>query len=297
MPTLTNSKVAPPKGWEEFENIVCSAAKNRWDNPDFTLHGRQGQRQDGVDVYGKASNGELVGLQCKNTCSGVTEKTIKEEVAKAELFSPALDHLYVVTTADTDKTIQALIRTLSDEREAVGKFRVDILFWIDVWNDLALDERRLFQHYPHLKPASGQQLMSHDQLLFQEFQSVFSYEPAVRLLREHDFGGPFIRKAIQPLNMFVDTWDQPEKEFIDQELQAALSDLYQAAQTMAYHINNKTVPVGNGELASVYSDSLRAAGPRPDWVREEARIINEQSQLFVPVYEKFFRLCREKLRK
>lgn len=53
--------------------------------------------------------------------------------------------------------------------------------------------------------------------------------------------------------------------------------------------------LGNGDFASMYSDSLRAQGPRPAWVIEEARVLNEQAHLFVPIYEKFMRQCRDKL--
>ncbi len=81
MPTYADVRMAPPTSWDEFEKIVCSAAKNRWKNPDFTRHGRQGQQQDGVDVYGKDETGRLVGLQCKNTMAGVAPKAVGEEVA------------------------------------------------------------------------------------------------------------------------------------------------------------------------------------------------------------------------
>lgn len=56
-----------------------------------------------------------------------------------------------------------------------------------------------------------------------------------------------------------------------------------------------TVPIGDGDFASVYSDHLRAAGPRPDWVKQEARVLNEQASQFVPIYERFMRQCRERL--
>ncbi|MFN3397050.1 MAG: hypothetical protein ACK4ZS_00790, partial [Sulfurimicrobium sp.] len=64
---------------------------------------------------------------------------------------------------------------------------------------------------------------------------------------------------------------------------------------MSNHLVEKTVPIGNGEYASVFSDSLRADGPRPDWVRKEARVLNEQANIFVPIYEQFLRLCRARL--
>ena len=105
-------------------------------------------------------------------------------------------------------------------------FGVAILFWNDVWRDLTLDESRLFQHYPQLKPKdAGGGPPSHDQQLFQELQTTFGFEPAIRQLRDHDFGGPFQRKSLQPLYDFVETWDQPEKEFIDKDLQAELTKL------------------------------------------------------------------------
>lgn len=297
MPTLANSQVAPPKSWDEFEDIVCSAAKLRWENPDFTRHGRQGQKQDGVDVYGNNDKGETVGLQCKNTWGGVSQKSIEEEIKNAESFKPTLVKLYIATTAPTDKTTQAFVRSLSLTRESAGGFGVEILFWNDVWHDLTLDERRVYQHFPHLRPKSvmKQQEPSHDQQLFKEFQSVFSYEPTVRLLRDHDFGGPFYLNDIQPLHDFVSTWDQPEKEFLDKELQAALSNLFKAARIMSEHLCEKTVPIGNGNFASVFSDVQRAMGPRPKWVIEDARVLNEQASQFVPIYENFLRLCREKL--
>jgi hypothetical protein len=297
MPTFAELRVPPPKSWDEFEAIVCSAAKNRWKSADFSQHGRQGQRQDGVDVFGKDDRGRLVGLQCKNTWAGLSQNTIADEIEKAQSFKPQLEQLYVVTTADTDKNLQAFVRELSEQRLKEGRFEVAVLFWNDVWRDLTLDESRLFQHYPQLKPreADGGQ-PSHDEALFQELQKTFGFEPAVRLLRDHDFEGSFRRKSLRPLYEFVATWDQPEKEFIDKDLQAELKKLYDAASSLVTHIDGKTVPVGaDGELASVFSDSLRAAGPRPDWVRDDARSLNEQAGLFVPIYENFVRLCREKL--
>jgi hypothetical protein len=292
MPTYTGSRHGPPKSWEEFEDIVCSAAKNRWRNPDFVRHGRQGQEQYGVDVYGKDDKGRIVGLQCKNTWSSLSKKKIEKEVGKAEAFKPTLSKLYIVTAADTDQNLQAFARDISDQRAREQRFEVDVLFWPDIWQDLCLEENRLFQHYPHLKPRANDR---HDVQLFEEFQKTFGFEPAVRLLRDQNFGDSFARKAVQPLYDFVETWNQPEKEFIDEELQAALTQLYKAADGLATHLVEKTVPVGSGKLLSVFSDNLRAMGPRPDWVKEEARVLNAEAAKFVPIYEQFVRLCRKKL--
>lgn len=293
MPTNAELHTPPPKSWEEFEEITCSAAKNRWNNPDFTRHGRQGQRQDGVDIYGVDDKGELVGIQCKNTWGGIKLKTITDEVVKADSFQPCLKRLYVATTSDTDHDLQESVRELSDGRTAQGKFAVAILFWNDVWQDLTRDESRLFQHYPQLRPKGNEP--SHDQRLFKDFQTIFPYDPCVRLLDQHDFGGPFVKAAIQPLYDFYGTWNQPEKEFLDKELKAALEGLFRAAETLANHLVEKTVPVGNQTFCSVFSDNQRAEGPRPPHVIEDASILNEEATKFVPVYNSFVRLCKQKL--
>lgn len=298
MPTAAHSQIDPPKDWDEFEDIVCSAAKNRWNNPDFTRHGRSGQRQDGVDVYGNDNQGVLVGLQCKNTIEGMLEKTIKEEIEKAESFKPSISRLYIVTTAKKDQAVQKLVRLLSRERIESDRFGVEVLFWDDVWHDLTLNNDRLYQHYPHLKPIQQTQPQkpSHDQRLYEKFLTALPFDPAIRLLRDHDFGGPFPRSAIKPFYGFVETWDQPEFEFIDKNLQEALARLHKAALNLANHLTAKTVPVGRDMLyASVFSDSLRAQGPRPEWVREDARILNKNASAFVPIYEEFVRFCRASL--
>jgi hypothetical protein len=123
MPTFAELRVPPPKSWDAFEAIVCSAAKSRWKSADFSQHGRQGQRQDGVDVYGKDDRGRLVGLQCKNTWTGLAQGTITDEVEKAQSFKPQLEQLYVVTTADTDKILQAFVRGTLGATAEGGTFR------------------------------------------------------------------------------------------------------------------------------------------------------------------------------
>lgn len=298
MPTYADSRVNPPKSWDEFEDIVCSAAKSRWGNPDFTRHGRQGQAQAGVDVYGRDHKGRLVGLQCKNSWAGLSLKTIEAEIENAKDFDPPLHYLYLATTAPSDATLQKEVRVVSDARGKQGLFGVSILFWGDIWQDLTRDESRLFQHYPQLRPAdisaSGKQ--THDEKLYEEFQALFGFEPAVRLLRNHDFRGAFPRQAVEPLYDFVETWDQPEKEFIDAELQSELKVLYAASLNMATHLVEKTVPVGDGTSVSVYPDALRnQGGPRPTSIVEETRELNAEAQKFVPIYENFVRFCRKKL--
>jgi hypothetical protein len=86
MPTIASANVPAPKSWDEFEDIVLAAAKLRWNSTDFFRNGRQGQAQNGVDVWGHDDDGRHIGIQCKNTIGTIKLSSVKEEVANAELF-------------------------------------------------------------------------------------------------------------------------------------------------------------------------------------------------------------------
>ena len=90
MPTIANANIPTPKSWDEFEDIVLSATKLRWKSTDFFRNGRQGQRQDGVDVFGNSAEGMMIGVQCKNTIHRLSEDVVCSEIKKAESFEPTL---------------------------------------------------------------------------------------------------------------------------------------------------------------------------------------------------------------
>lgn len=150
MPTYAQMRLVPPVDWNEFEDISKSAFVQRWSNPNLTRHGRQGQKQDGVDIYGGDHFNNFVGIQCKNTIGQITEKIITDECAKAENFPTQLTALYIATTASRDVSIQKFARNLSEERKAQGKFPVEIVFWEDIQADLTKNEAAVKQHYPQL---------------------------------------------------------------------------------------------------------------------------------------------------
>ncbi|MCT8469335.1 hypothetical protein KZO85_12145 [Chromohalobacter canadensis] len=148
MPTTTTSRLPPPTSWDEFEDVCKSSFSLRWANPNLARHGRQGQAQDGVDIYGVDSLQNFVGIQCKNTISTISQQLIESECLKAEKFTPELAVLYIATTADRDVNIQAFTRRLSEERRVQNKFPVDVVFWPDIVHDLSRDDAVVRQHFP-----------------------------------------------------------------------------------------------------------------------------------------------------
>jgi hypothetical protein len=139
-----------PNGWEEFEDIVKSALEQKWQTSDLTMHGRQGQKQNGIDIYGSDDHGRLVGIQCKLTVNSIDESIINAEICNAENFEPKILSLYIATTSPTDVKLQHYVRLISFHRLKQNKFTVGILFWKDIIQDLTKDINAVKRHYPQL---------------------------------------------------------------------------------------------------------------------------------------------------
>lgn len=152
MPTFSSMNLPKPKSWDEFEDMVCDVMKIRWGNSDLTRHGRPGQAQQGIDIYGDNDLGLFVGLQCKNTVVEIKKSVIEKEIENAESFTPTIKALYIATTADTDAKTQKDVRLLSKGRISSGRFPVLVLFWNDLQQDLVRDKTVFTKYYSQIFP-------------------------------------------------------------------------------------------------------------------------------------------------
>lgn len=67
MPTRLNTNFPRPTDPDEFEKLVRGICALEWDDLYTEKHGRHGQKQTGVDVYGRPTDraGVYCGAQCK----------------------------------------------------------------------------------------------------------------------------------------------------------------------------------------------------------------------------------------
>lgn len=129
----------PPSDWQKFERLARDLWAEIWSNPQTLCHGRSGQPQHGVDVYGvpKGQTG-YSGVQCKRHGSSVdpgeiTEKELRDEVTKALGFVPRLEGEFILaTTGARDGKIQKTARQITVEHEAKGLFSVHVFAWEDI---------------------------------------------------------------------------------------------------------------------------------------------------------------------
>lgn len=123
--------------------MVVEVFIKEWTNPNVTRHGRQGQAQQGVDVYGYPAHlhGAIAGVQCKNT-EKLTMETVRRAVAEAQLFRPALAEFIIATTSSSDSDLQEKVRTTE------WPFPVHIRFWGDLSLALSRHNDLLERFYP-----------------------------------------------------------------------------------------------------------------------------------------------------
>jgi hypothetical protein len=155
MPTVPQSELPVPKSWDEFEDIVADLYARAWDDSHTQRHGREGQRQQGVDIFGRPTclQGRWAGVQCKRYKQGtLTLKIIEAEIAKAEQFKPTLAEYTIATTDRRDVELQEAVRLVTQEREAAGRFPVYIAFWEDLCSQLThpANNDLLQKHYSDL---------------------------------------------------------------------------------------------------------------------------------------------------
>lgn len=144
-------EIAPPVNWQDFERLTLDVAKVRWKDDYAERHGRQGQAQAGVDVYGyNYRSQESVGIQCKKKSQSevpskqLSVKEIDTEIEAAKKFTPKLDRFIIATTGLRDANLQAHVRDLDQSKIP---FKVSLMFWEDYQETLNEHTELMYRYY------------------------------------------------------------------------------------------------------------------------------------------------------
>ena len=147
-------QIAPPKEWGRFESLCHAIFKELWNDPLAQKNGRNGQPQNGVDIWGSidGSRTSFRGVQCKGKDAYYGSKAawaeILDEIKKAESFYPDIEHWVFATTAPVDGRLQEKARVLSLERNKQKKFTIDVLGWEELLALLASAPDVVSEFYP-----------------------------------------------------------------------------------------------------------------------------------------------------
>lgn len=137
MSSVLSRAFPPPSNWQDFERLCFDVYSRLWRTNDAQMHGRLGQPQAGVDVYGTDRlENVFVGVQCKGKDQGfdnpLTATELREEVQKAISFDPPLEVFILATTAPNDEAIQGLARDITKRHKQKGLFEVRVEGWTNL---------------------------------------------------------------------------------------------------------------------------------------------------------------------
>jgi hypothetical protein len=161
-----SKQIPPPKHWEEFEDLCHALFKRVWRDPLAQKHGRRGQAQHGVDVFGSLDNASITicGVQCKGKDRHYGAKAewqeVLAELAKAEHFVPALHQWIFATTAPSEGSLQRNAAELSVSRVARGQSAVTVLGWEEIVALMAEHPAVIDQFYPEYSDQWPQALLA-----------------------------------------------------------------------------------------------------------------------------------------
>lgn len=158
MTTSVSQQIPPPRNWQDFELLCADLWAQIWKDPNTQMHGRQGQAQHGVDVYGRPDQGhEYAAVQCKGkdvyNNKEVTATELRAEVEKAKKFEPAIKHFTLATTAPNDAKIQSIARKITEHHQKKGLFDVVVMGWDEIQRRLTNYPELIDKHYPEIGPV------------------------------------------------------------------------------------------------------------------------------------------------
>lgn len=150
-------QLAPPQSWDEFERLCRDLWAVLLADSETKMHGRRGQSQCGVDVYGtdfRSGTNDLTGIQCKGKdnflSKQVTEVELRHEAESALAFRPRLNKFILATTAGRDKNVQAFTRTVNEEQTEANSLTVATWSWPDLSEALQNYPDILRRYYPEI---------------------------------------------------------------------------------------------------------------------------------------------------
>ncbi|MBI5604357.1 MAG: hypothetical protein HY879_13505 [Deltaproteobacteria bacterium] len=139
---LRDLQVFPLKDETVFQEFCLALWKRILKDPNTQLNGRRGQRQKGVDLFGRRNRTEeWIGVQCKVRTGGVlTETDILDDVKSAKDFNPRLTELVFATTARRDEALQEFVRVQSEKYMKDGYFSVSLCSWDEIELELSKED-------------------------------------------------------------------------------------------------------------------------------------------------------------
>ena len=143
-----------PQLWQDFEEMCCDLWKSIWGDPNTQIHGRRGQKQNGVDILGRpAYSHKYHAVQCKgkddNNLAILSPKEIDKECKEAQSIQPSIEEFIIASTANRDINHQKHCRELTQNHSY--PFGVNVWSWEDISMEIQCRPEMLDRYYSSIK--------------------------------------------------------------------------------------------------------------------------------------------------
>jgi len=135
--------VPPLKSWKKFQNMTCDIFREIWQDPHAQEFGREGQKQDGIDIIGFRRGGGREAVQT-TIKSPLTESKIKKDYVASQGLGIDLECFIIASTSRRDVKLQKFSIDLSN----TGPYKCVIWFWEDLIEKLADYDEIRKKYYP-----------------------------------------------------------------------------------------------------------------------------------------------------
>lgn len=143
---LDEYKIPPPKSWKKFQEMVCRLFREIWQDPHAQEFGREGQKQDGIDILGQRRVSKLHEAVQATIETPLTESKIKNDYNASQKLGIELDCFIIACTEHRDAKLQKLAANLSKN----GPYKCIIWFWEDILESIADNEQIRKIYYPDI---------------------------------------------------------------------------------------------------------------------------------------------------
>lgn len=212
MTTPTNRQYPQPADWQHFERL-SRALFSEYFGVTFQTHGKSGQRQNGIDIYGNL-RGRLIGIQCKgrNIACNATLKIsdIDKAIQDADTFQHQLSDFYILTTAQDDAKLQQYAIGVSQQRKLFKKCSVHIFGWGSIEQIIAQCPKAQNSYYPPTRPSLVKSLLFRSALiaiLFVTGLASYKFYDHTQQEQKHT------NASIAQLDKFIEATDQLRKSY------------------------------------------------------------------------------------
>lgn len=145
MPTPELMQIPKSSSAEEFESI-CTDVLSVYYGTRFSIYGRKGQKQNGIDIFTQTEDGCIV-AQCKNYYSENSSyrlvRQIENDIAATKETSFNIIRFIAMTSMNRDAKVQNYILKINSD------FFIDVWFWEEIQAIVCSNTQLLTKYYPH----------------------------------------------------------------------------------------------------------------------------------------------------